>query len=499
MLGALAVLISLILWFLEDKRIVGKTKFYITCIFIVIFVSTLGVFIFAKGELFEILYRLMAREGASPELRGFIPTNIAKIPVAFYSLFFGGATNPGNIPWVFICAAIFGFLFLRGFYEESRKGRFIRTFLLTILPILFLFLILDMIVPKNFPGAEPKYVIFVLPFFLYIVARGCFFKKKLISVLFVCLILIVSVGNLKAYYSGNFNVQTEKLIDLKGLKAFVLKYRAIGAIYYSETPKEQVKFFPWENGAKSFWDLVARWEKREKIVPDQYAGQKILLKINRIYRKDLHFLNSFIETLQKEYVLEDCFHSHGVQAFLFSPARRTYCQVDRNGEVMYPTQFYSLPYDSMDVDRLVQGRGRHFELDAVSNEKSIRIVPGRNAKAIEIEGHLIGCTPTREGQKVGFLVVTDIKGKKKEFVLENGVNVGDWKTDLGNRELSVTQFRKKIMLVGRAAYPDSYKQFNAKVHKSIFDLDGLGELEQLDLKLNSQKGRLVVWGIRLLD
>jgi len=499
MLGVLAFLISVLIWFFDEDRISGRRRIHAGFLIVLICLSAFGVLIFARGEVFEVLYRLMARQGASSELRGFIPTNIAKIPVAFYFFLVGQTTNPGNILWVRLCAAILGFFFFRGLYQETQKGRILRILTLTMFPVLLLFLFLDMIVPKNFPGAEPKYVIFVLPFILFLVAEGCFFKKKTATVISMSLVIILSTGNLFAYYSNTYNANSYKLIDLNGLRAFVSKYRAMGAVYYSETPEANLKFFPWENGAKSFWDLVSRWERKEKIVPEEYAGEKILIKIDGIYRKDLNFLNSFIETLQKGFVLENCFHSHGVQAFLFSPLKSADCPIAKDGEVLFPTQFYSLPYDSLNVNRLVSGGGRHFELDSATNEKSIKIGQGRSAKAIEIKGHLIGCTPAGEKKEVGFLLVTDVKGKQRKFIFENGVNIGDWKTDLRNKKLSEAQFKKKIMLVGRSSYPDAYKEFDAKIHKAIFDLSELDKVEKLELKLNSQNGRMVVWGIRLLD
>jgi hypothetical protein len=498
MCGFFVALISVLVWFLEDEAISAKAKSYFGGIFFLAGVIVVAILLLARKEVFELIYRLLGDSGATGELRGFVITNVAKVPIAFFLYLMGETTNPGNTLWIVFCGAILGFLFFRGFYQEIRKGRSVRMLVLTILPVLFLFSFLDMIVPKNFPGAEPKYVIFVLPFILFLVAEGCFFKKRAVTIISIFVVIILSTGNLFAYYSNTYNVNSSKLIDLKGLSAFVSKYRTVGAVYYSETPKENLKFFPWENGAKNFWDLVSGWEKKEKIVPEEYAGKKILIKINVVYRKDLNFLNSFIEALQKGYVLEDCFHSHGAQAFLFSPFDKDRYPVGNNGEVLFATQFYSLPYDALDVKSLVPERGRHFEMDAVNNEKSIELMQHEAAKVIEVHSQLMGRIAGVEAGEVGFLLVTDTRGHQRKFLFKKGLNTGDWKYNLRNKELSLTQFQKKIKLVGRSAYPDAYRGFDAKIHRAIFDLSGLDRLERLDFKFNSQRGTMVVWGIKLL-
>ena len=136
-------------------------------------------------------------------------------------------------------------------------------------------------------------------------------------------------------------------------------------------------------------------------------------------------------------------------------------------------------------------------MDASRAEKSIEIIPRGAAKAIEVHGHLIGCS-TKKGQEVGSLIVIDANGHKKKFIFTDGVNIADWKISLGKEENSHVQFRKRIKLAGRSAYPDAYRDFTAKIHTAVFDLGELYVLKSLELRFNLREGKMVVWGIRLL-
>ena len=125
-------------------------------------------------------------------------------------------------------------------------------------------------------------------------------------------------------------------------------------------------------------------------------------------------------------------------------------------------------------------------------------MPNGVARSIEVRGHLIGCS-TAPGEEVGSLVITDVKGKQRKYPFIDGKNIADWKINLGRNGLSQVHFKKRIKLAGRSAYPDAYRDFNAKVHISLFDLKGLDELRKLDFKFNLRNGKMVIWGIRLLD
>lgn len=490
--GVLVIGISFLIWLSEGPDISRKAKIKLLAGFVLVGGSLVTASYLTGSKTFGSLFFSI-----SGDPRGFIPTNVAKVPLAYFFFLMGETAYPGNKLWVGLCGTIFGFLISRGFYLEVRCQRSLRILLLTIVPVFLLFLVLDMIVPKSYPGAQPKYVIFVLPFLLFLVARGCIFKKQLLTTLFICLTITLGIGNLLSYYSNNYNYNHYKLIDSEGLKRFVSKYRAAGADYYTDTGKDRLQYFPWEAGSGDVWTLFYRWQNGETILSDRLACKKVLIKISRTYRKDLNLWNQFIEALQADYLLDDCFHSHGAQAFLFTHTEKGSCQIERNGAVLFPTQFYSLPYDDMYVNELVSGRGRHFEMDASRAEKSIEVIPRGAAKAIEVQGHLIGCS-IEKGGKVGSLIVTDANGHEKKFIFTDGVNIADWKISLGKEEHSQVHFRKRIKLAGRSAHPDAYRDFTAKIHTAIFDLGELEVLKSLELRFNLREGKMVVWGMRLL-
>lgn len=257
------------------------------------------------------------------------------------------------------------------------------------------------------------------------------------------LLLVIHTGNLSAYYSNAYNYNSYKLIDLKGLSEFIVKYRETGAEYYSDTVTSQLKYFPWEKGAGNLWTLLTEWEK-DKPGFSVKLPDKVLIHIGGIYRKNVNAWNGFFESLQKHYVLEECFHSHGAQAFLFSRTIYADKQINKDGEILFPSHLYTLPYDDMEVKGISLGKGRHFEMDRKAPDKIIELAQHEKFKSIHLYGHMAGCPDIKYGEQIGSVTVTDIKGNKREFPLRNEINIGDWKAVLG--ENSITQFQKRLSL-----------------------------------------------------
>lgn len=121
-----------------------------------------------------LVYRFTNPYAVVPEtgLRGLSPAMAAKLPLTFFFFTMGERVYPLTIWLVAPALALVGLCSLRGLRKTAAYPGLATWCLLGMLATAAVFLVLDPMAPPSLQGAAPRYVIFVLPVFLALLALG---------------------------------------------------------------------------------------------------------------------------------------------------------------------------------------------------------------------------------------------------------------------------------------------------------------------------------------
>ena len=82
-----------------------------------------------------------------------------------------------------------------------------------------LYLILDELIPHDYTGASPRYLIFLLPLFFLVAAKGLEEKK---AIWLLVPLIVVNMGSLGLYWYGDW-AYTDDLIDWRAVSQWTAR------------------------------------------------------------------------------------------------------------------------------------------------------------------------------------------------------------------------------------------------------------------------------------
>ena len=143
--------------------------------FLLIFVVLVVFLPFTRTILVDIVYRLSNPYASAPveaAARGVSLGMLAKVPLTFYFFMLGERVYP--LWWWIVLPAmlVMGTAFFLGLWQLRCLPGLSTLAVLMLLNIPLMFLVLDPLAPPALQGAAPRYVIFVLPYFIILLALG---------------------------------------------------------------------------------------------------------------------------------------------------------------------------------------------------------------------------------------------------------------------------------------------------------------------------------------
>ncbi len=163
------VLVTTVLHFLWTR--LGNKRWILGFLVAVGVITTL--LLPVRSALINLVYRMTANPPPiDTASRGLSLGMLIKVPLAFYFFILGERVYP-LWWWVTLPAmAILAIAFLLGLWQLRRLPDLASLIVLMLLNVPVMFLVLDPLAPPGLQGAAPRYLIFVLPYFLLLLALG---------------------------------------------------------------------------------------------------------------------------------------------------------------------------------------------------------------------------------------------------------------------------------------------------------------------------------------
>lgn len=150
------------------------SKRWILAIFLLL-IALLIFLPFTRSALIGVVFRMSnpyAHVPSEAAVRGVSLGMLAKVPLTFYFFIFGERVYP-LWWWVTIpIIVIISIAFVLGLWQLRRSSGLASLIILMLLNVPLMFLVLDPLAPPGLQGAAPRYVIFVIPYFLLLLALG---------------------------------------------------------------------------------------------------------------------------------------------------------------------------------------------------------------------------------------------------------------------------------------------------------------------------------------
>lgn len=183
------------------------------------YLSQLCILIFYMPQITTLIKQLLyaPHHGSAAPLAYGLKGAMVKIGYPLYAFCFGETILPWNFLITIPLSILYMFLFINGiwkFFIEKENLIFVLSFFF--LPILFLLLITGTIFPSESFHIFPGLLLFVLPIFYLIIARGIYsLRRKDLQIVMLVLIIFTSGYSLKNYYQGKEYINPNYMIPWK--------------------------------------------------------------------------------------------------------------------------------------------------------------------------------------------------------------------------------------------------------------------------------------------
>lgn len=419
--------------------------------------------------------------------RGIALTQLAKIPLTFFFFIFGESVHPLTLAIVLPGILIFGLAFSVGAVNLSRNRR---AFWLTLASLtsglLLLYLVLDPLAPPSLQGAAPRYLIFLLPFFYWIVASGTQNKLAWLTVP----LLATNLASLALYWVGDW-AYTDDRVNWHAVTDWVAPFVSSDTILLLDGQAQPLAdyYFP------STWQRA--W------LQSQNAISPRVITFSYNWHPEARGPNTLeLRALTARYELQAALTQYPL--FIFVYDRKPLPGSDgagTNGWINSPNEIYGIEYQDLQLPVQIQIDQRTFNLTGAfglprldgEGAETIPLDRVVQARKITMLSQLINTPNVREGAVAANLKLIGADGQTRVLPLRVGYETAAW--DATCRCRSVYTWHKRLALVGFQSYPDAWHDFNATIFATELNLDVPFALSTLEIERVTPDGKFYVWGI----
>jgi hypothetical protein len=118
------------------------------------------------------------------------------------------------------------------------------------------------------------------------------------------------------------------------------------------------------------------------------------------------------------------------------------------------------------------------------------------AKTLWLLSHVIGAS-TKSGSDIATLRIYFDDGSEQIAPIRLGQETGAWNGTCGGQCAAVASWRKRAALLGTSAYPDSWREFDARVFGAPIALNANARVTRIELERADTVGDFYIWGLVL--
>ncbi len=432
--------------------------------------------------------------------RGLALTQFAKIPLTFFFFIFGESVYPLTFALVVPGGLLFGLAAIAG---GVRLWQNQRAFWLAVatgsIALSLMYLVFDPLAPPGLQGAAPRYLIFLLPIFVLIVASSAQGKLSW----FIVPLLLVNFGSLASYWYGDW-AYTDDLVNWRAVTQWVSDYVTPQSAILLDGPSLQMasQYFSAEWNQQGWND-----QSLSRVANNDGYSRIILLSFS--WHPDERVLSTAgIAKLAARYTPTAVWEKYPLFVYVYDRKRGTpdTYRVDAStGQVSLPTEIYGLEFQDLRLPIPLSVKGRTVEslgafgLPGLAGQttRTLALEQPTTARQIWLMSDVTGANPAA-GATLAILRVTGADGSTQTFPLRAGIETSAWNSQCQPAACTVAYtWRKRLALVGAESYPGSWQEFDASIFATQLTLSNPMSIQSLEVERSDTQGTLYVWGLVL--
>ncbi len=424
-----------------------------------------------------VVYRFTNNYAAVPTgsaMRGIDLGMLAKIPLSFFFFTMGERVYP-LWWWITLPAMLaMGSAFLLGIWQLRGMPRLGTLIVLMLLNVPLLFLLLDPLAPPGLQGAAPRYVIFVIPYFLLLVAYGAQAWKPLKP----ALIIINLVGlyflarPLWSYGGGDFTNWPLFLNDA------VIQPKQTCIVTDGRAQDPVNRYAPL--GAKIVRDNA-----------QECLGFPEIVLVSNDYR--LSFVKNFDEmakNISMNYTL--------VSNETLFPEQETVYEKILPERFQIPPGRLDLPEQDLRFPINIPGRGWQLNgfvrLDSQTPSVILFFPNGDFGNLLVLTNYRVDNDPP-QGTPIFSLDFKNPGGNNlSQVIFSAGNQTGSWQGSCSSC-ISIYSWTKLFALLGSYYYPGAYQQYQAHIWGSSINLSSPYQFSSITITYLFSRGTGYFWGL----
>lgn len=455
----------------------------------------------------DLAWKVFSIIGASPSttqarITPITLINLVKLGFAGYTYFFGYNTYPLDLWFVVpgilsvICAVIIG---IANTFDQ--KTSLIWQVILVYNLILFVgaYTVLDSIGGRLASGVSPRHAAFIWPVLMILIGVGFRFPSRLTKTMLVGMIMVNILGNYERITS---EWSYEVNINYKSAYEAIEKEMNVGDwVVYDGRSQDSAAYYLRRERAgnyvyKNFGDVKVNHEDLA-ILPDQ------ILVLSNDYRSQIYDqTNLKILEISKAYTLKNLWVEYPFFALLYKKAEWSETGIRQLGEnVELPFQIYGLEFQ----DLVLPMNPENIE-KANTVKTSYLLAPSETIRialmdketqyhTFTLVSNIIPAPSLKKGDSV--IALTLDGDSASTLNLSFGNEIESWTNicQLNDNCDTVFSWRKRVALLGQYAYPGSWNDFSANVHKTSVLLDENPKLENITIQNITPDTNIYLWGL----
>ena len=442
-----------------------------------------------------------AAQGHSPAVTPISVISFAKLAFAGFVFVFGYHVYPLRLILVVAGLSLSGFLLACGTVRIWKQHRWKALPFTYLMAVVGVYLVLDSVGGRLAAGVSPRHIAFAWPAFIVLLALGLSsFRKTVSSVLLVALLSVnaLSLG-LGWKRDWSYGATPDYRQAAEYASRWGEKDTAIVNDVWAHDPIDF--YFPKRIPVvKSTKDLragdlnqVSPYQRLIFVTNTWHAdvrreSDQILQKLGDGFT----CIDGRVDYPLFEYVLE-----RGV------PVR------SQTGQLRQPLSIYGLEFQDLRLPVSVEVQKTPLQIigayglpDSTGLDTlTIPLAQPTKAHKLILLTNVVPSDQLSAEQQIAEAIVEKKGGASETFPLRLGEGTALWDQQCAAaaRCETVYQWHKRLALVGHNAFPGAWRDFQAGLHGTVFNLSSVAEIDRLTIRYLAGNGHLYIWGIALVN
>ncbi len=461
-----------------------------------------------RPELATGAYRLFSRLIASGDLtysgpRGWSPIILAKLALLYDFFGLGQYVYPLTLALVVPGLLILAVFLLLGTLALFRRPS--RRFLWFVLFVAMggiglVYFVFEALLPIAFrDSASPKFVLFALPMFLWVIAEGAkALRRAAPQIAGAAVLLIVQGVGLAYLYRADWHV-TYKAQDFATPTHMLVIENSQDPLLVLADGRAQETLSYYLHGAFTIKDA---WNTAPETLETQSPPSAPIAFVSYDDRADVR---CHLDPLLAHLALR-----HETYAWVNYPfIVYTYSAVPDgslppDGRLPVPRSVYAPDFADLRLPQAATWDGQPYEIsgvygiqEACPQTTTLHTGPlqGIVSHSLVIFSNLTGASKIPDGTPIAKVVVTDTNGLKTEFTLRKGYETQSWDGACVSGCQLALSWHKRAALVGASTYLGAYNDFQAKIWGVQLSLPQAVSLQSIDVTALSTDYAVNIWEI----